>query len=93
MTPASRTRSIDNSLNNTMEITATGIDALTVRPTLSTKYSDDAPNTIPSRVPTSNERIVSSGKMVPAAMYGAGAGIDGWVMQVPLSKLLFGHCN
>ncbi len=33
--------------------TATGIDAETVSPTRSTRYSDDAPKTIPSSAPAS----------------------------------------
>ena len=42
-------------------ITATGIDALTVRPTLSTRYSEEAPNTMPSKVPRNSARKVISG--------------------------------
>jgi hypothetical protein len=35
-----------------IEMTATGIEALTVRPTFSTRYSDDAPKIMPRIVPT-----------------------------------------
>jgi hypothetical protein len=43
-----------------IEITATGIEALTVSPTLRTRYSDEAPNTMPRRVPMISGRGVSS---------------------------------
>ena len=48
---ASRNPIFDPSLKIVIEITATGIDALTVNPTLRTRYSDDAPKTIPRKVP------------------------------------------
>ena len=50
-----------------IEITATGMEALTVSPTFSTRYSDDAPNTTPSSVPTSTLRRFSSGMPVVVA--------------------------
>ena len=43
---ASRAPNLANSRKRVIEITATGIDALTVSPTRSTRYSDDAPKTI-----------------------------------------------
>ena len=65
---ASRTPSLDSSRNSVIEITATGMDALTVRPTLSTRYSDEAPNTTPSSVPTISARSVISGRRVADGM-------------------------
>ena len=45
-----------------IERTATGIDADTVMPTFSTRYSDEAPKTIPSRAPTKRAGQVNSGR-------------------------------
>src|SRR5205814_3791515 len=56
--------------NTVIEITATGIEALTVSPTFKTKYSDDAPNTIPSSVPMISGSGVNSRKRTLAGMYG-----------------------
>ena len=56
--------------NTVIEITATGIEALTVSPTFKTKYSDDAPNTIPSSVPMISGSSVNSRKRTFAGMYG-----------------------
>jgi hypothetical protein len=61
---ASRPPTFDSSRNNVIEMTATGIEALTVRPTFSTKYSDDAPKIAPSNVPTMSGSTVNSGMMV-----------------------------
>jgi hypothetical protein len=47
-----------------MEMTATGIDALTVSPTFNTRYSEEAPKMTPSTVPTRTPRIVSSRTLV-----------------------------
>ncbi len=44
-----------------MESTATGIEALTVRPTFSTRYMLEAPKTMPSSAPTASGTGVSSG--------------------------------
>src|ERR1035437_5984176 len=57
---ASRPPAFDHSRKSVREITATGIDALTVRPTLRTRLSDEAPNTMPSRVPRIMARGVHS---------------------------------
>ena len=51
---ASRTPNFDRSRNSVIEITATGIDALTVSPTFRTRYSDEAPKMMPRIVPTSD---------------------------------------
>src|SRR5439155_11739119 len=53
-----------------IEITATGIEALTVSPTFKTRYREDAPNTMPSRVPMIIGNTVNSRSLVPAGMYG-----------------------
>ena len=39
--------------NSVIDSTAIGTDADTVMPTFSSRYSDDAPNTMPSSAPTS----------------------------------------
>jgi hypothetical protein len=62
--------------NRVMAMTATGIDALTVSPTFSTRYSDDAPKIMPSTVPMIRARQVSSGRLLEAGIYGLTAG--GW---------------
>src|SRR5713226_9053093 len=56
--------------NTVIEITATGIEALTVKPTFKTKYSEDAPNTIPSSVPMISGNIVNSRSFTDAGIYG-----------------------
>ena len=63
--------------NSVIEITATGIDALTVSPTLSTRYSDDAPKIIPRIVPTKTPRKVNSLITVLLGMYGTCVGVTG----------------
>ena len=68
-----KTRDIARKIDS--EITATGMDALTVRPTLSTRKSDDAPKTMPSSVPTMTARQVNSWRwVVSGAMNGSMAG-------------------
>jgi hypothetical protein len=49
-------------------MTATGMDALTVRPTLRAKYSEEAPKIIPNNEPTITERAVNSRNRVTAGM-------------------------
>ncbi len=51
----------DATRDSVMASTATGIDAETVRPTLSVRYSDDAPKTIPKSEPTTTAPQVNSG--------------------------------
>ena len=51
----------ENSRNKVIDSTATGIDADTVMPTLSTRYSDEAPKTMPSTAPTITAGQVNSG--------------------------------
>lgn len=58
-----------------MEMTVTGIEALTVSPTFNTRYNDDAPKISPSTVPTTSGSTESSRIDVDGAMYGLnGAG-------------------
>ena len=54
-----------------MESTATGMEALTVSPTFSTRYMLEAPKTIPSRAPTAKGTGVNSGMS-------RSAGTNGW---------------
>ena len=53
-----------------MEITAAGMDADTVIPTLSPKYAFAPPKTTASRIPRIIETGVSSGKTLSAGIYG-----------------------
>ena len=57
---ASRKPSLESTRKIVIEITATGMDALTVSPTFNTRYNDDAPNTIPRRVPMISGSSVNS---------------------------------
>ena len=52
----------ENKRNSVIDSTATGIEAETVMPTLSTRYSDEAPKMIPSTAPTSTADQVNSGR-------------------------------
>jgi len=56
--------------NRVIEITATGIEALTVNPTFNARYSDEAPKRIPSSVPTITARNVNSRRTAWAGMKG-----------------------
>ena len=56
--------------NSVIDSTATGIEAETVIPTFSTRYSDDVPKTIPSSAPTITACHVNSGMRVSSATYG-----------------------
>src|SRR3569832_1440628 len=56
---------LDQRRKNVNEMTATGIEALTVRPTFSTRYNDEAPKMIPKMVPRISPRKVSSGAPTP----------------------------
>ncbi len=57
--------------NSVMDRTATGIDADTVMPTFSTRYSDEAPKTRPSREPAMTARQVNSCiRVTSAGTYG-----------------------
>src|SRR3954466_345219 len=66
-----------------IESTATGIDALTVNPTLSTRYSDDAPKIIPRMVPVIRCGHVSSGKLAEAGMKDLKLAASGLVGRAP----------
>ena len=50
--------------------TATGIEADTVMPTFSTRYSDEAPNTMPRIAPISTAGQVNSGSWASSATNG-----------------------
>src|SRR6266404_3170016 len=63
-------RTFARARNTVIEITATGMEALTVSPTFKTRYIDDAPNTIPSSVPIISGSGVNSRKRTLAGMYG-----------------------
>src|SRR6185503_61670 len=67
---ASRMPALPSRRKRLMEITATGMEALTVSPTFNTSHSDDAPNTIPSNVPTINGSNVNSRTCTLAGIYG-----------------------
>ena len=67
---ASRTPIFDSRRNSVIAITATGIEAETVSPTFNTRYSDDAPKTIPSNVPTISGNGVSSRNVDESGIYG-----------------------
>ena len=56
--------------NSVMAMTATGIEALTVRPTFSTRYSDDAPKIMPRMTPMIRARGVISANWACAGIYG-----------------------
>ena len=71
---ASRPPNFESRRNSVIEMTATGIDALTVRPTFSTRYSEEAPKIMPSTAPTTTGSTVSSRIVVAAGMYGSNAG-------------------
>ena len=71
---ASRPPSFEYRRKSVIEITATGIDALTVSPTLSTRYSEDAPKIAPSSVPRINGSTVSSGRFDSGGMYDSNGG-------------------
>ena len=66
-----------------IEITATGMDALTVSPTLSTRYSDDAPKTIPSSVQMMRGNGVSSRSRAPGGINGRKLARIGFVGLAP----------
>jgi hypothetical protein len=53
-----------------MDITAIGIEAETVSPTRSARYTLDAPKTMPRIAPTMTARAVNSGRMVVAGTKG-----------------------
>src|SRR5438128_3176149 len=83
---ASRIPNFERMRKSVMEMTATGIDALTVNPTLRTRYNDDAPKIAPRIVPMITGRTVSSRSSVAAGMYGSkvtGGTIStsGWTMS------------
>jgi hypothetical protein len=57
--------------NIAREMTATGIDALTVSPTFKTRYSDDAPKITPRIAPVTTARTVNSRIETSAGMKGS----------------------
>ncbi len=56
----------DKARNNVIDNTATGIEAETVIPTRSTRYSDEAPKMIPSTAPMITADQVNSGIVTEA---------------------------
>src|SRR5438067_612575 len=60
----------ENARNSVIDSTAIGTDAETVMPTLSSRYSDEAPKTIPRRVPTTSGPKVNSGMTTSSGTYG-----------------------
>src|ERR1041385_6971906 len=60
----------DSARNSVIEITATGIEALTVKPVFSTRYRDEALKIIPNTVPIISGNRVNSGNTTLAGMYG-----------------------
>ena len=85
-----------------IDSTATGIDADTVMPTLSTRYSDEAPKMMPSTAPTSTAGQVNSGITTLSGTCGScGTGplLEGtgtpavlWVMAVEVGPEVWGLC-
>src|SRR5688500_16132903 len=59
------------------------MEAITVRQTVNTRYRDEAPKTIPSRVPTISARAVSSGSTVSARIYGRNEAASGFSGLAP----------
>src|SRR6267154_1025597 len=92
---ASRPPDLAQRRKRVSEITATGIEALTVMPTLSTRYKDDAPKTIPSSVPRIKARGVNSGSVVSGETYGRKvggvSGCLGWDDRIGMADL--GHAS
>src|SRR6266404_1025766 len=80
---ASRKPNFERIRKKVMESTATGMDALTVKPTLRTRYNDDAPKTIPRNVPVSKCGNVSSGNCTDAGMNGLKLAASGFVGRAP----------
>jgi len=72
---ASRMPSFESMRKSAREMTATGIEALTVRPTFSTRYSDDIPKIIPRKVPMIRARTVNSFITVSGRMKGSSLGL------------------
>src|SRR5436305_10608075 len=64
----------ENARNRVIDRTAIGTDAETVSPTLSTRYSDDAPNRMPSSAPVSTVGQVNSGITCSGGTNGLWAG-------------------
>ncbi len=56
--------------NSVIDNTATGIDADTVIPTLSTRYRDEAPKMMPSTAPSSTADQVNSGRLASSGTNG-----------------------
>ena len=69
--------------NRVMARTATGIDAETVSPTLRTRYTDDAPKTMPSSAPMMTGAAVNSAGDSDAGTNGLWAGSGAVAMGCP----------
>src|SRR5207237_8913152 len=61
--------------NNVLDRTASGIDADTVMPTLSTRYREEAPKIMPSSAPATTAGQVNSGSWTSSGTYGLCAGV------------------
>src|SRR6187549_1166977 len=61
-------------LPRVIAITAMGIDAVTVRPARSARYTVEAPNKMPKSEPNTKDLIVNSAIETPGATYGRNAG-------------------
>src|ERR1700737_1460641 len=70
-TVESRSPNLESPRNRASEMTATGIDALTVKPTFRVRKSEDAPKTIPRNVPVRSARQESSRIRVSGVMNGS----------------------
>src|SRR6267142_786696 len=78
----------EKTLKSDSEMTATGIDALTVRPTFKTRYSDDAPNITPKIAPTTTARTVSSFTYASGGTYGRNSGLVSVGIYIPSLMLI-----
>src|ERR1700733_13517820 len=87
---ASRIPSFERRRKKVIEITATGIDALTVSPTFKTRYSDEAPNTIPNNVPTMSGSTDNSLRCASAGMNGRNATAGSDDIRASFGKVVFG---
>src|SRR5215470_2767523 len=68
---------LEKARNRVMDSTAMGTDADTVMPTLSSRYSDDAPKRMPRKAPSSTDGQVNSGMFTVSGTYGSCFGVSG----------------
>src|SRR5262249_32952001 len=72
--------------NNVIDSTAIGTDADTVMPTLSNRYSEEAPKMMPSKVPTTSGPQVNSGTTTSSGTYGLCSGVPPFVTSGPATS-------